>query len=132
MSDFRPISCCNIMYKCISKILANRLKDVLPSIIDDAQSAFVPGRTISDNILIAQDLLRNYHRSSSPSRCSVRVDFFKAFYTVDWQFLFITLRELNFPQVFIDWIRECICSPKFSINLNGEMTGFFGSSRGLR
>ena len=42
------------------------------------------------------------------------------------------LRALRFPQKFIGWIRECICTPKFSLNINGEMTGFFGSARGLR
>lgn len=59
MADFRPIACCNTIYKCIAKILSNRLKEVLPSIIDKAQSAFVKGRNINDNILLAQELFRN-------------------------------------------------------------------------
>ncbi|XP_074336862.1 uncharacterized protein LOC141674037 [Apium graveolens] len=64
MSDFRPISLCTVMYKCISKILAARLKLVMPSIIDIAQSSFVPGRSISDNILLAQELFRGYDRDT--------------------------------------------------------------------
>ena len=132
MTDFRPIACCNVLYKCISKLIANRLKQVLPSIIDESQSAFVPGRHIGDNILIAQDILRNYHRINTSPRCAIRVDFCKAFDSVNWNFLFSTLQALKFPARFIGWIQQCVSTPKYSLNINGELTGYFGSSRGLR
>lgn len=68
MNDFRPISFCNTTYKCITKIVASRLKTVLPDLISPSQSTFVPGRKIGDNILIAKELFRNYHRSTSPAK----------------------------------------------------------------
>lgn len=62
LSEFRPISCCNILYKIISKILAGRLRTVLNSIVHLNHSTFIPGRTITDNILLAHELVRGYHR----------------------------------------------------------------------
>ena len=132
LSDFRPISCCSTIYKCISKVLANRVKRVLPSLIDKAQSAFIKGRHISDNILLTQELMRNYHRKDSPGRCAIKVDLKKAFDTVRWDFLLDLLSALRFPGRMIGWIRACITSPKFSININGSLEGFFSSSRGIR
>ncbi|GJT66824.1 sodium/hydrogen exchanger 6, partial [Tanacetum coccineum] len=87
INDYRPISCCNVLYKCISKLIANRVKEGLGDIVSINQSAFVPGRRISDNILLTQELMRNYHRRRGPPRCAFKVDIQKAFDTMDWNFL---------------------------------------------
>lgn len=97
VTDYRPIACCNIIYKIISKILASRLAPVLGKIIDKAQSAFVEGRSISDNIHLAEALLRHYQRARTPPKCLLKVDLRKAFDSVDWIFLFDLLTELNSP-----------------------------------
>ena len=57
MHDYRAISCCNTIYKCISKIIVARLKRFLPKIINHSQSAFVQGRSIADNVLITQEII---------------------------------------------------------------------------
>ncbi|GJS75277.1 hypothetical protein Tco_0725158 [Tanacetum coccineum] len=66
INDFRPISCCNVIYKCIRKIITNRIIEGIKEVVSDNQSAFVPGRRISDNILITQELMHNYHRDRGP------------------------------------------------------------------
>ena len=87
MSDFRPISCCNTIYKCISKIISKRLQGILPSLIDQAQSAFIKRRKICDNVLLAQDLLRDYHKSGGKPRGSAKIDLMKAYDSLNWEFL---------------------------------------------
>ena len=60
------------------------------------------------------------------------MDILKAYDTVNWQFLLDALSFMGFPSMFIGWIRECVSTPRYSININRELVGFFGSSRGLR
>ena len=132
MGDFRPISCCNVLYKCISKVIVNRFKAVLPDVIGVSQSAFVPGRRISDNILLSQELLRNYHLGGSSPRCALKIDIRKAFDTVSWDFILLGLRTVGIPARMVQWIETCLTSPYFSVGLNGELHAFFSSSRGVR
>lgn len=62
MRDYRPIACCNVLYKVVSKILANRMKEFLPRIITQNQSAFVKGRQLMENVLLASELVKDYHK----------------------------------------------------------------------
>lgn len=107
-SDYRPISCCTTICKIISKILVMRLRKVMPGIVDGSQSDFIHGRSIVDNIHLAQELLRKYARKRISPRCTLKVDLQKAYDTVDWDFLKETLTFLNFPCRFIDWIMKCV------------------------
>ncbi|XP_073060321.1 uncharacterized protein [Primulina eburnea] len=132
VNEFRPISCCTVFYKIIAKILSKRLGEVVGSLIDEAQAAFIRGRSIVDNIHLAQELLRKYARKRGSPRCILKVDIQKAYDTVDWSFLKEVLSGLNFPRVFIDWIMECVSTTSYSISLNGNYHGHFKGQRGLR
>nr|GEW06669.1 hypothetical protein [Tanacetum cinerariifolium] len=77
-SDYMPISCCNVIYKCISKVVTNRMKEGLGNIIDSNQSAFISGRQISDNILLMQEFMRDYDLEKGTSRCAFKIDIQKA------------------------------------------------------
>ena len=132
MNDFRPISCCTVIYKCISKVIALRLKASLADVIGPSQSAFIPGRNISDAILLTKELLHNAHLNTGPPRCAIKVDLTKAFDTVRWDYILAGLEAIGIPQQMIHWIRICISSAHYSVNLNGELHGFFKASRGIR
>lgn len=106
VGDYWPIACCNVAYKVIMMIIYSRLKPKLGSLVDQAQSAFVEGRNMIENIRLAQELLRNYNRKRASPRCLIKVYLLKAYDSVDWSFLESILRGLNFPTVFVRWIIE--------------------------
>ncbi|XP_021996985.1 uncharacterized protein LOC110894117 [Helianthus annuus] len=132
VTDYRPIACCNVLYKCISKIIAERIKVALNDIVSGNQSAFVPGRKISDNILLTQELMHNYHRNIGPPKCAFKVDIQKAYDTVDWRFLKRILVGFGFHPTMVHWIMVCVSTTTFSVCINGDVHGFFKGNRGLR
>ncbi|XP_071704795.1 uncharacterized protein [Rutidosis leptorrhynchoides] len=132
VTDYRPISCCNVIYKCISKIITNRIKLSLDEVVGCNQSAFILGRTISDNILLTQELMKDYHTNRGVARCAFKVDIQKAYDTVDWVFLESILRRFGYLDTMVKWIMTCVTSTSFSIAVNGDLHGFFRGKRGLR
>ncbi|XP_021771869.1 uncharacterized protein LOC110736014 [Chenopodium quinoa] len=87
VKDFRPIACCTVLYKIISKILTARLARLVGEVIDEAQAGFIPGKHIGDNILLATELIKGYsHKFISP-RCMIKVDLKKAYDSIEWGFL---------------------------------------------
>lgn len=132
LGEFRPISCCNLVYKIITKIIANRLKPILQKSISPNQAAFLKGRSLGENVLLASELIRNYNSSSCPRSCMLKVDIRKAFDTISWDFVVKSLEAQDFPPLFVTWIKECITSPRFSVAINGELAGFFPGKKGLR
>jgi len=131
-NDYRPISCCNVLYKCISKLIVHRLKTALADVIAPSQTAFLPCRQISDAILLTQELLHNYHLNNGPARCALKIDLKKAFDTVSWEFILAGLAAIAIPPAMITWITTCITTTHYSISINRESHGFFKASRGIR
>lgn len=130
ISDYRPISLCNVFYKIVAKIIANRLKLILPFIIHESQAGFIANRCSTDNIILATELLKTF-KGPHKYFCA-KLDVKKAFDTVSRSFLLQRLRQKCFPDIFIKWIKGCISEVHFSICLNGSLEGFFNSSSGQR
>ena len=106
MKEYRPISCCNTVYKVFSKILTKRIKKVLPKLICNRQNAFLKGRVISDNILLMHAIVNGYHRNTGQVKCAMKIDLVKAHDTVRWDFLFTIMECMNFPKKFICWVKK--------------------------
>lgn len=113
MTDFRLIACCNIIYKVISKVIARRLKATLPEAIKLNQCAFVEGRLLLENVFLAKELVKDYHRLSVTTRSAIKIGYFEGFRTVRWSFIEDTLRAMNYHDLFVTWIMKCIWTAAF-------------------
>ena len=100
VSDFRPISLANVVSRIVSKVLANRLKLILPDVILDSQSAFVPNQLIIDNTTITFEILHRMRnkRSGKKGQMAVKLDISKAYDRVEWSFLKQIMLKLGFDR----------------------------------
>nr|XP_027096084.1 uncharacterized protein LOC113715980 [Coffea arabica] len=130
--EFRPISLCNQSSKIISKVLTNRLNLILPNLISSWQSGFVPGRSIADNILVAQELAQDIDRKLTCPNLMLKLDMEKAYDRVEWSFLIFMLRRFGFQEWGVDLLFRTLSNNWFSLLINGSSAGYFKSSRGVR
>ena len=115
VAQFRPISLGNVVYKVISKILSSRLKVILPDVISYHQSAFVLGRLIIDNILLAYECIHTMKKKEKRGLCAVKLDMHKAYDRVQWVFLERIMLKLGFDQRWVKLIMACVKSVKYRV-----------------
>jgi hypothetical protein len=134
LKDFRPISLCGVIYKLILKCIMNRLRGVLNEIISPEQSAFVPIRKITDNVMVAFECAHTIQKTFGRKAdfCGYELDLSKAYDRVDWCFLRQVMERLGFHSKFIQWIMTCVTTVRYSVRLNGTDLSPFHLSRGQR
>ncbi|KAK2433359.1 hypothetical protein QL285_018637 [Trifolium repens] len=131
LNDFRPISLVGSLYKILAKVLANRLRLVVGSVVSEAQTAFVKSRQILDGVLIANEVVDEARRSKK-ELLLFKVDFEKAYDSVDWKYLDEVMGKIAFPVLWRKWIKECVSTATASVLVNGSPTEEFPLERGLR
>lgn len=131
IDQFRPISLINCSFKLITKLLTNRLAQVISPLINDSQAAFIKGRLIGDNIVIAHEIL-HHTRITKQKGILLKLDFEKAFDKVNWDFLVEILEARGFGTLFVNWIRDILTSSRTSVSFNGNQGPYFPCKRGLR
>lgn len=133
-ADFRPISLCNFLNKLnkvFTRILCLRLKPFLPGLISEEQTAFVQGRDISDNILLAQEVLQHLDKRVRGHNLLFKLDMMKAFDRVRWDFLQSLLLRFGFHEHFVRLIFNNLSASCFSVLVNGVPNGFFSNQPGV-
>lgn len=130
---FRPISLCNVCYKILTKAIVIRLKSVLDSMVSYHQSAFIPGRLITDNVLIAHEIFHSMKTRllGRKGYMALKLDMEKASDRVEWPFVQALLCKYGFHEVWVNRIIKCISSITFSIIVNNNIPAPITPTRGL-
>ncbi|KAA3477433.1 reverse transcriptase [Gossypium australe] len=132
--NFRPISLCTILYKIVAKTIANRLQNYIGRCIDSAQSVFVPGRLILDNMLIAYEILHTLRQKRTRKKgfMAVKLDMSKAYDRVEWSFLKNVILQMGFAENWVALVMKCVSTVFYAVNINENRGKIFQPIRGLQ
>uniref|UniRef100_A0A803PKR6 Reverse transcriptase domain-containing protein n=1 Tax=Cannabis sativa TaxID=3483 RepID=A0A803PKR6_CANSA len=134
MKDLRPIALCNVIYKVITKVMANRMKPFMDTIIVESQSAFIPGRLISDNVLISFEVLHYLKRKrlGKTGFMALKIDMSKAYDRIEWSFLEAMLRRMGFLDKWVKLVMSCVASATYTVIHGKHEIGPITPTRGIR
>ncbi|XP_057428588.1 uncharacterized protein LOC130722016 [Lotus japonicus] len=131
VADYRPISLIGGIYKLLAKVLANRLSEIMPSVLTQNQFAFTKGRQIVDCCFIANEVVDTMRRNEGGGLL-MKLDFAKAYDNVEWGFLLDMMKEMGFGEKWRIWMHSCVSTATLAVLVNGSPTDFFQIQKGLR
>uniref|UniRef100_A0A803NFH1 Reverse transcriptase domain-containing protein n=1 Tax=Cannabis sativa TaxID=3483 RepID=A0A803NFH1_CANSA len=134
MADLRPIALCNVLYKIITKVMVNRMKPFMDVVVSENQSAFIPGRLISDNVLVSFEILHYLKRKrrGKEGYMALKLDMSKAYDRVEWGFLEAMLRKMGFMENWVQLLMRCVKSASYKFVHGNFEVGPIVPSRGIR
>ncbi|XP_074289521.1 uncharacterized protein LOC141614676 [Silene latifolia] len=134
ISDYRPISLCNVFMRIVSKCIINRISNVMGTLASDSQNAFLPGRHISDNILLAHEAIHYITNKNigKHGKCAFKADMSKAYDRIRWDFLEAVLVKFGFPENIVTLIMNCVTMVNYGVLFNGSPLPQFKPQCGLR
>ncbi|WVZ88891.1 hypothetical protein U9M48_035358, partial [Paspalum notatum var. saurae] len=131
--NFRPISLCNVNCKIISSTIAKRIKNHLPSYIHASQAAFIPGRHITSNIILAQEITHSFSlKNWNHHAFMLKIDLAKAFDRIEWAFILRALQRRGVSNHFCRLVHQCLSTTSFSVIINSQPFHDFRDQRGIR
>ncbi|VFQ96159.1 unnamed protein product [Cuscuta campestris] len=132
LDQFRPISLSTFFSKILSRILSDRLKKVLPSLISPEQAAFQSGRSINEHVLMVKEMVHLLSSNARGGNCIIKLDLSKAFDRISWRYLEHVLLRFGFSQRVINLLLGNLRSTFFSVLVNGQPKGFFPMKCGVK
>jgi hypothetical protein len=129
-NHYRPIALCTVVYKIISKVIANRLKPLLPTLISQEQAGFVEGQQIVDNIIHSHELIHTL-KLQRRGGMIIQLDLAKAYEKISWHYMVKTLEDFGFAQHCINWIFSLVSVKSYSLLINGAPAKPLWPSRGI-
>ncbi|XP_074304710.1 uncharacterized protein LOC141639512 [Silene latifolia] len=134
VKDYRPISLCNVFMRVVTKCITNRMTKIMGYLVGNFQNAFIAGRSITDNILLAHEAIFkiNSQKKGKSGSFAFKADMSKAYDRVRWDFLQAVLYRFSFPENMIQLIMNCVSTVSYEVLFNGAPLKQFKPECGLR